>query len=196
MKHIIPTNSNLKIIVDDDSYELLNRHNWYISDAGYAMTQLHGAKHIRMHQLVACKCSNKKLVVDHLNRNRLDNRYSNLRWTTQANNAKNRKAIGYSWDDNRKKYIVRYKNKFYGRYNTAKEAERAYQLAKSGVEYQCKKRKYDVLPRHISKQQGKYSVSIRINNKRFRKVGFNTLKEALAWRNILYKELNIKERED
>nr|DAT57974.1 MAG TPA: hypothetical protein [Caudoviricetes sp.] len=53
-----------------------------------------------------------------------------------------------------------------------------------------------MLPRHISKQKGKYSVSIQINNKRFRKMGFNTLEEALAWRNILYKELNIKERED
>nr|DAU02775.1 MAG TPA: homing endonuclease [Caudoviricetes sp.] len=196
MKYITPTNSTLKIIVDDEDYNFLNRHKWYISDQGYAITQLRGSKHIRMHHLVAGKCSNKKLVVDHLNRNRLDNRYNNLRWTTQANNAQNRTSIGYCWDDNRKKYVVRYKDKFYGRYDTAKEAERAYQLAKSGVGYQCRNRKYGVLPRHISKQQGKYSVSVQVNNRRSRKVGFNTLKEALTWRNALYERLNIKERED
>lgn len=178
MKYIIPTNSNLRILVDDDSYEMLNRHNWYISDTGYAMTNIRDAKHIRMHQLVAGKCSNRKLVVDHLNRNKLDNRYSNLRWTTQANNAKNRTSIGYCWDDSRKKYIVRYRKKFYGRYDTVKQAERAYKLAKSGVEYEAKERKNYMLPKNIYRQNNKWGYGFCINNKRYRKYGYATMSEA------------------
>lgn len=178
MKYITPTNSKLKIIVDDDCYGLLNRHNWYISDTGYAMTQLRGDKHIRMHHIISGKCSNKKLVVDHLNRNKLDNRYRNLRWTTQANNANNRDVVGYCWDDSRKSYMVKYKGKFYGRYKTAREAERVYQLAKSGIEYKPKTRQKYMLPKNIYRQSNKWGYGFSINGKRYRKNGYATMSEA------------------
>lgn len=134
------------------------------------------------------------LVVDHLNGDKLDCRKNNMRICNQAENMKNRHNIkGYCYDKARKKWMVRYKNKFYGRYNTKEEAQKAFQLAASGQEYQTTRRKYYMLPKHITKQFGKYRVGIQINGKRYRKVTFKTLEEAISWRDNLYK---ILEKED
>ena len=189
MKEIIPTNSNKTIKVDDEDYPLLSRFTWYISDTGYAVTQIRGQKHIKMHHLVWGAIENRMLVIDHLNNNRLDNRRSNLRLCTQKDNSNNRHAKGYCWDKSRGKYIVRYKNKFCGRYVTEEEAKRAYQLAKSGQEYQTSRRKYYMLPKHISKQFGKYVVFVQKDNRKLRKAQIATLEEAISWRDKYYKSL-------
>lgn len=89
--------------------------------------------------------------------------------------------------------MVRYRGKFYGRYETEEEAKRAYKLACSGVEYKTTRRKYYMLPKHISKQFGKYRVSLQVDKKLYRKVGLQTLEEAISWRDNLYKTL---EKED
>lgn len=190
MKEIIPTNSDRAIKVDDEDYPLLSRFNWYISDTGYAMTQIRGQKHIRMHHLVWGAIAEPKLVIDHLNKDKLDNRKSNLRLCTQKENSSNRGGVkGYCWDENKKKWMVRYKNKFWGRYETEEEAKKAYQLAESGQEYQMARRKYYMLPKHISKQCGKYVVFVQKDNMRLRKAGIATLEEALSWRDKYYKDL-------
>ena len=117
-----------------------------------------------------------------------------MRICTQAENSKNHHGVkGYCYDKSKNKWMVRYKNKFCGRYETEEEAKRAYQLARSGQEYQKNRRKYYMLPKHISKQFGKYVVSIRLNGKRYRKVAIPTLKEAISWRDKIYK---ILEKED
>lgn len=179
MKEIKPSNnSKLKIIVDDEDYPLLSRFRWYISDAGYAMTQITGQKHIRMHVLVFGAMPKGRFVIDHKNRNKLDNRKANLRAVTQLENAKNREARGICFDKNRGKWIVRYNKKFYGRYLTVREAEKAYRMAKSGVIYQPKRRLHPLLPKNIHKQNGKYGWNIVVNGVRYRKNGFSTVAEA------------------
>lgn len=179
MKEIKPTNnSKLKIIVDDEDYPLLSRFNWYISDMGYAMTQMTGHKHIRMHILIYGAMPQRHLVIDHKNRNKLDNRKNNLRAVTISENVKNREAKGICFDKSRNKWIVRYHKKFYGRYTTIKEAEKAYRKAKSGVVYQPKQRLHPLLPKNIHKQNGKYGWNITINGIRHRKNGFSTIAEA------------------
>jgi hypothetical protein len=154
------------------------------------MTQIRGEKHIKMHHLVWGAIRDSKLVIDHLNNDRLDNRKSNLRLCTQKENANNRSNVkGYCWDESKKKWIVRYKNKFWGRYKTEEEAKKAYQLAKSGQEYQTTRRKYYMLPKHISKQFGKYVVSVQKDNHKLRKARIATLEEAISWRDKYYKSL-------
>jgi hypothetical protein len=64
------------ILVDMDDHVLLSRHNWYVDDKGYARTSI-GSKVIKMHQLV-CPCR-RGFIIDHINRNKLDNRKENLR---------------------------------------------------------------------------------------------------------------------
>ena len=177
--------------VDDDDYKKNNHLRWHMSDTGYAVRRYNGETY-RLHRLIM-NCP-EGMVVDHLNGDRLDNRKCNLRICTQLENAKNIHNVkGYCYDKAKKKYMVRYNRKYYGRYETEEEAKRAYQLACSGVEYQTTRRKYYMLPKHISKQFGKYVVSIQVNGKKYRKVSINTLEEAISWRDNLYKTL---EKED
>jgi len=79
------------------------------------------------------------------------------------------------------------------RYETEEEAKQAYQLAKSGQDYQTTRRKYYMLPKHISKQYGKYVIFVQKNRIRLRKTGIDTLEEAISWRDNFYK---ILEKED
>lgn len=190
MKEIIPSNnSKLRIKVDDEDYPLLSRFKWFITAAGYAKTHIRGMKQVSMHHLVYGAIENVSLVIDHLNRDKLDNRKSNLRLCTQSANNKNRKCKGYTYDTKLNKYRVRYMGEFYGRYDTEEEAKRVYRLAKSGQEYQKTRRKLYMLPKNISKQFGKYVVFVQKDGKRLRKTGILTLEEAISWRDKFYKEL-------
>jgi len=141
-----------------------------------------------MHHLVYGSIDNRKLVIDHLNRNRLDNRKSNLRLTTQANNSRNRESIGYCWDSNKKSYIVRYRGKFYGRYKTAREAEKVYKLAQSGVEYVPRQRQKYMLPKNIYRQANKWGYGFTLNGIRYRKNGYATMPEAQLKLEVARKE--------
>ena len=119
-------------------------------------------------------------VVDHLNGNKLDCQKKNLRICTQKENANNlHHTKGYCFDKSRGKWTVRYKNKFYGRYATEDEAKRAYQLAKSGQEYQPRQRQKYMLPKNIYRQGLKWGYGIQIDGFRYRKFGYATLAEAM-----------------
>ena len=173
--------------VDDDDYKKYNHLSWHLSDTGYAVRRYKGETY-RLHRLIM-NCP-EDMVIDHLNGDRLDCRKSNLRICTQAENAQNMHNIkGYTYDKAKRKWMVRYRGKFYGRYNTKEEAQRAYKLACSGVEYKKTRRKYYMLPKHISKQFGKYTVSVQKDKKRLRKTWIPTLDEAISWRDKFYKEL-------
>ena len=70
-------------IVDDEDYEMLSQYKWHIG-GGYATSDFG----MRMHRLIMMPPDN--LTIDHINRNRLDNRKSNLRICSQAENNKNK----------------------------------------------------------------------------------------------------------
>lgn len=194
MKEIIPSNSDKIIKVDDEDYPLLSRFKWYISDSGYALTQIRGQKHIKMHHLVWGSIDGQ-LVIDHLNNDKLDNRKSNLRLCTQKDNSNNRQIKGYCWDESRNKYIVRYKGKFYGRYVTEEEAEKAFKKACSGVEYNPRARRRYMLPkgvlymRPMSKLGRPFYCRPQVKNKTYFIGYFATPELALVAYHKLIKEL-------
>lgn len=70
-------------LVDNEDFEYLNQFNWTSHTAGYAVGHVN-KKLIFMHRLI--NKTPKGFETDHINRNKLDNRKSNLRSVTQAQN--------------------------------------------------------------------------------------------------------------
>lgn len=79
-------------IVDDANYELLSKYKWRYhtnSRTSYAITgQYKDGTYLFMHHLILPPVTG--LVVDHINRNGLDNRRENLRYATKSQNLQNR----------------------------------------------------------------------------------------------------------
>ena len=170
---------NKSTIVDDSTFKKYGHLSWYLSDTGYVMRSTPEGN-LRLHRLVTNTPENK--VTDHLNGNKLDNRKSNLRVCTQKENANNRKNTkGYTWDKSKSKWLVRYKNKFFGRYKTEEEAKEAYKRARSGVEYHKKERRQMYhLPTGVFKNKSSkgYQARIQINGKRKYLGTFPTVEQA------------------
>jgi hypothetical protein len=78
----------------DDGFAHLGDHRWYINSSGYAVRQEQvGAKRQRtvlMNREVMGLAHGDKREADHLSRDKLDNRRSNLRVATHAENCQNR----------------------------------------------------------------------------------------------------------
>lgn len=113
--------------VDNEDFEELKRINWTYS-RGYAVTSKHGFLHRYLLK------PPKDMFVDHINRDPLDNRRSNLRIVTPQENAFNTgstlgstsKLKGVSWDSSKGKWLAQIgfkrKNIFLGRTDCEKEA--------------------------------------------------------------------------
>lgn len=86
---ISPSKRGLFAIVDDEDANALLHHTWWVKPARYAFTVV-GGKNIYMHRMILAP--ERWQVVDHINRNPLDNRRCNLRVCTQSQNATNRPA--------------------------------------------------------------------------------------------------------
>ena len=80
------------VIVDDADYAELSQYSWHHSAQGYAARR--SGKIILMHRQILN--SQPGQHTDHINRNRLDNRRSNLRICTLAQNNRNQKPTGGS----------------------------------------------------------------------------------------------------
>ena len=87
-----------KFIFDIDDYNLIKKYNWHFSGRDYIGTTIYNKetkKHetLMIHRLLmnVQDLSWKEVVVDHINGNIYDNRKSNLRVVTQAQNSMNQK---------------------------------------------------------------------------------------------------------
>lgn len=100
-----------RAIVDSDMAHL-SEHLWCLNGQGYAITRLEG-KLVRLHHMVL-GTPPKGMVVDHISRDKLDNRLSNLRFATLSLNATNaslgvNNKSGYKsihWNKNSSKWTV------------------------------------------------------------------------------------------
>ena len=79
-----------KVLLDADDIALVSEFQWTIGSHGY-VTHGTGKHQILMHRLLTG--NNNGSCVDHINRNKLDNRKENLRLCTTAQNAMNKERI-------------------------------------------------------------------------------------------------------
>ncbi len=96
----IPLTQGKFALVDDEDFEWLNQFRWFAHyeprpDAFYAnrnVSKEHKGEPVRMARLIMN--TPKGMVCDHINGNTLDNRKSNLRNCSVAQNNMNRKGVG------------------------------------------------------------------------------------------------------
>ena len=86
-------NSSEYAICDIQDWEKIRQHRWHLGINGYPATRIKG-KTICLHQFLVAK--EKGYVIDHVNRNRLDNRRENLRYASLRVNSINRAASSNS----------------------------------------------------------------------------------------------------
>jgi hypothetical protein len=72
------------VLFDDEDYEIIRDYLWYIDQDGYAvgyhkLQNTSYKKWVKMHRLLMMNRLGDMPQVDHINRNRLDNRRANLR---------------------------------------------------------------------------------------------------------------------
>lgn len=132
--------------VSDEDYGYLIQWSWRVSDKGYATTGKEGSTaHFLVLERMGCDPEGERWGIDHINRNKLDNRRSNLRPVTATQSIQNRspkkdasskyKGV-FWWQDPRYEHCawgakISYKEekKFLGYFNTEQEAARAYDAA-------------------------------------------------------------------
>lgn len=178
-------------IVDDEDYDVCSRYNWYYV-RGYAkMAHKKGNDPTLMHRLIMSPPDD--MVVDHLNHNTLDNRKANLRICRQSDNVKNRKGDkNYCYSNRFKKWVVRYRGKSYGYWDTESEAQKQVRLVKSGAEYICRQKRNKYRPKNITRNRNdSYTVQIQKNGVRHVKYGFKTIEEAIMHRDEYYKKIGV-----
>jgi hypothetical protein len=82
------TNDNIIFYFDKSDYDLIHDYCW-VNDGRYISTTVNN-KTIRLHNLIMPNVSKEKgIYVDHINRNRYDNRRCNLRYVNPTENARN-----------------------------------------------------------------------------------------------------------
>lgn len=133
----IPLTKGEFAIVDDEDYEFLSQFKWCYSH-GYAQRRVNN-KNVYMHRFLAGEHGK---IVDHINRNKLDNRRSNLRVCTQSENNMNRitnavrevaKYKGAHWNKRANKWMACIKSNgkqiHLGYFKSEEDAANAYNYA-------------------------------------------------------------------
>jgi len=100
-------------IIDIDDIEYVSKYKWYLQKSGrYAIAHIGGGLSILLHKFITN--TNKDIIVDHRNCNKLDCRRSNLRIADKSKNSQNREApsnntsgfTGVTWNKNRNKWYT------------------------------------------------------------------------------------------
>lgn len=138
MKEIVLCTGAL-VLVDDDDFAVLSHWKWKLHPQGYACRTVTGGGTLLMHRQITA--APRGTDVDHINRNKLDNRRENLRVVGRSANmhnrpkqANNRSGLkGVCWDASRGKWKaaikVRGRHLYLGRFPTREAAHAAYLTA-------------------------------------------------------------------
>lgn len=119
------TNKGEPFIVDEDDVEKVLEYSWYYTRNGYLATKDKQGHHLSLSRHIMNAC-NSSLDVDHINRDKSDNRKCNLRMCTRTQNNYNRisnNRVGFKGvTKNGRKYIAQLAGKYLGIFSTPEEA--------------------------------------------------------------------------
>lgn len=115
MKEIKLENSHLVAVIDDEDFELVRPHRWYLrvrKGLNYAEAHVYGKRACGMHRVILGIVSN--IHIDHIDNDGLNNRKSNLRFATASQNQANTHLRvdntsgfkGVSWDKSLNRWRV------------------------------------------------------------------------------------------
>lgn len=128
--------------VDVDDWPLIAEYRWRLNTYGYARVT-RSRRDLFMHRLLMGFTHGDGRQVDHKNRDRLDNRRSNLREATVSQNAQNRSRVGYGssahrgvcWDKNSERWqasaMFNGRNRYLGQFDSEAEAARVAAAARA-----------------------------------------------------------------
>ena len=184
----------------EDDYEILNDYPFTIRKKsnhrvlkesltnGYIQVWVNG-KHYRKHRLIALQfLTNPDPInndtIDHINHNRADNHLSNLRWTSQSENIRNKSsyngiqtifiddipedAIAVEWYDTRTEHRVFDENRYYYYFDETNNEDVFYAKITDDI--------YKIL-HHNQNKSGNEFVSMRDVNNRLISVYINRFKQ-------------------
>lgn len=106
--------------IDKDEYELIKNDHWTLSSDGYAISSSGKFKNKRLHRVIMDCVDDNNIIIDHIDRDKLNNRKNNLRIVTNQENSFNQSlrhtnksgVMGVLWSDDRKKWIARIKHNY------------------------------------------------------------------------------------
>ena len=211
--------SHTNVIIDEENFNFLSQFKWtkhkkndYVWRWNYETK-----KRIYIHQVIMNFKSGKTQVIDHLNRNPLDNRKSNLRICTQSRNVQNTLRTGknlirkYRGVTHKKsgKYsagiFCNGRHHHLGTYPNEKDAAMAYDNAAINLfgTFACtnfsEKERYDAESlKHINStgykninksKYNKYTVRFMKNGKNIFYEKFNSLEDAVKCRDTIKQKL-------
>lgn len=109
------------ILVDEQDKWLLSAYTWHVTSAGYAATRIPGPRTlVYLHHAIMGMPIWEGDEIDHVNRQTLDDRRSNLRYATKAEQQQNRQVVNdarciykYDKDDNWYVLIRRDRQRYY-----------------------------------------------------------------------------------
>lgn len=127
-----------KMLISSEDYQLIKQYNWYENSTGYAQCGFNNTT-VLSHRLIMGNPAGK--IVDHINKQRLDNRRDNLRIGTRQLNGNNKsvhktktgtqyRGVYYQKKDNRYNARLYYNKELHtiGTFNTEKEAVDAFDM--------------------------------------------------------------------
>ncbi|MBP7209563.1 MAG: HNH endonuclease [Paludibacteraceae bacterium] len=122
----IKKNEKARTLIDLEDIDKISDYKWSTRPDGYVIAHVNG-KTTRLHRFLM---GESNLKVDHINRNRLDNRKSNLRFVTDTQNAQNRKSgLSVWYKSSRDRWVstinVNKKRVWIGSFKNKEEAQKA-----------------------------------------------------------------------
>jgi hypothetical protein len=146
MSKIVKSKEGYEIIVDDEDYDEVSKFIWRIRKKDIAIGKFYPYSHhygrfIKLHRYLL-NMTDPTIYIDHVNKNTLDNRRCNLRYSTPQENRRNSgkkikassKYKGVVWNKIHKKWLVRIvkekgKRIFLGYFYNEIDAAKAYNEA-------------------------------------------------------------------